>query len=334
MNYDDEPFIKVHTRDTVRWKRLQWEGRCLLLLLQRKVDRAGCLDLEGNGEAGVAAIAEVPLDIAHKGLAQLLEVGEAVVSNDVLTLVHFHDAQSSRMSDKLRQQRSREKRRLDAMAGAQHPTAAPAPAQPPPDASRIVTERHDSHDRVTENHEPSAVRDQTSQTGTTRRDETRGRSEETRSEGIAPAPARAPAPRAVDPEIEDQTPLFREFKERAGSKLGIGRPLAHTAMGMPQCESDLFVHAWIQALRSGYTAKDLLRFADWIAAGGLGFWRGAGYSYLAKKLIEGLDSAKLWEDGGRPLLDSKTGREQRTDTRKRAPAEHADATTKKTLKEM
>ena len=42
-----------------------WQARCLLPLLLRKVDRAGCVDLDGAGAEGVAALVEIPLEVAE-----------------------------------------------------------------------------------------------------------------------------------------------------------------------------------------------------------------------------------------------------------------------------
>jgi hypothetical protein len=48
MNFEDERFVKIYPRNTTNWKLLGWEGRCVLMMLLREVDRAGCLDLEGG----------------------------------------------------------------------------------------------------------------------------------------------------------------------------------------------------------------------------------------------------------------------------------------------
>ena len=48
MNFDDERFVKIYPRNTTNWKLLGWEGRCVLMMLLREVDRAGCLDQPGD----------------------------------------------------------------------------------------------------------------------------------------------------------------------------------------------------------------------------------------------------------------------------------------------
>jgi hypothetical protein len=75
VNFEDERYVRLYTRDTVTWKLLKWQGKCLLPLLLRKVDRAGCADLDGAGIEGVAALAEIPLEVVEPGFQQLLERG-------------------------------------------------------------------------------------------------------------------------------------------------------------------------------------------------------------------------------------------------------------------
>ena len=42
MNFEDEDYVRLYTRDTVTWELLGWEGHCVLtLMLRGKFDRAG-----------------------------------------------------------------------------------------------------------------------------------------------------------------------------------------------------------------------------------------------------------------------------------------------------
>ena len=59
MRWEDENYVRLYTRDTTDWKLLSWEARALFVLLMRKLDRAGILEL-GRQSGGQAALSELP----------------------------------------------------------------------------------------------------------------------------------------------------------------------------------------------------------------------------------------------------------------------------------
>lgn len=120
MDWSNERYVRVYTRDTTTWKLMDWRGRVVLQLLIRKVDRAGVLDVGHDGVLGLAAVLELPIDIAEAGIAQLttsrggtptvLDTGTAYV------LPNFIDAQEAPTSDPQRKRESRARRRDRALA--------------------------------------------------------------------------------------------------------------------------------------------------------------------------------------------------------------------------
>lgn len=116
MNWSDEIYVRVYTRDTITWKLLGWEGRCVLSMLFRKVDRAGCIDVEGGVE-GLSLLLDLPADVTVRGLAACLKRGTVTQSESTLIIPKFTDAQEARHSDKLRQKESRARRRELATRG-------------------------------------------------------------------------------------------------------------------------------------------------------------------------------------------------------------------------
>lgn len=143
MNFEDERYVRLYTRDTVTWKLLKWQGKCLLPLLLRKVDRAGCADLDGAGIEGVAALAEIPLEVVEPGFQQLLERGVVEVRGDVLIFPKFLAAQEARQSDRARQEESRSRKR-DAVLR--------QPVTSCDQASQNVTGSHEFNQNVTAGH--------------------------------------------------------------------------------------------------------------------------------------------------------------------------------------
>lgn len=110
MNFDDERFVKIFTRDTVTWKLLGWEGRCVLLMLLRKVDRAGCIDL-ASGIEGLALLLDLPEDVTERGFAACLRRGCVTQREHIAVVPNFVRAQDSRQTDRVRQAESRARRR-------------------------------------------------------------------------------------------------------------------------------------------------------------------------------------------------------------------------------
>lgn len=149
LNWSDEPYVKVYTRDTAEWRRLSMEARGLYLLLYRAVDRAGVIAL---GEMGADEVGDAVAVLLHgdasktsEWLADLVKRKFVVVvaKQGELSLVvpDYVAAQNARTADRLRVQQSRERRRDEALSSGK---AASPP--PPPTPARRYTQTHVSHD--------------------------------------------------------------------------------------------------------------------------------------------------------------------------------------------
>ncbi len=113
MNFEDERYVRVYTRKTVTTKLIGWEGRATLHALLLEVDRAGVLDLEGEGPAeALSALSELPIEVTRIGMPRLIERGVVTIRDNQLVLPRFLEAQESRQSDAQRQRESRAKRAL------------------------------------------------------------------------------------------------------------------------------------------------------------------------------------------------------------------------------
>lgn len=143
MRWSDERYVRVYTRDTVDWQSLSFDAQALLVLLLRKVDRAGLLPLGKHGKRGVAIAIGHPREwprlepaleeLLADGCIRMLEDGRLFVPN-------YIDAQEAKSSDKARQQKVREL--AQALAAAQIVTQRDL-------ASHDVTESHASSQAVT-----------------------------------------------------------------------------------------------------------------------------------------------------------------------------------------
>ena len=117
MDWTNERYVKLYTRDTTAMLMLAWDELALFWSLLRKVDRAGTLDLEGYGMHAVSVHLRCPLDVAERAVAAWVKVGWVEMAGDDTLVVPSHlPAQDANKSDKLRQAELRERRREDACA--------------------------------------------------------------------------------------------------------------------------------------------------------------------------------------------------------------------------
>jgi hypothetical protein len=132
MDFADERYVRLYTRNTTTWRRLEWEGQCMLAQLLRCVDRAGLLEIEDMSPVEAAILhTGGPPAFVEKGISRMLELGVLVHRGTTLLFPRFIEAQETAKTDRARQRESREKRR------------------------DLTKSRHDESQNVTESHEPS-----------------------------------------------------------------------------------------------------------------------------------------------------------------------------------
>lgn len=150
MDFANESYVRLYTRDTMTWKRFNWQAKAVVPLLLRKLDRSGVLELAGLEPAEAVALAiELPLEVVAEAMPVLFKLEVFEVHGDVLVEPKFIEAQECIKSDKLRAKEYRVRRRSQAMGEpSQNVTGE---SQGVTEASRQITERHDASRRVTLN---------------------------------------------------------------------------------------------------------------------------------------------------------------------------------------
>ncbi len=147
MDWCNERYVRVYTRDTLTWKRLRWNGQCVLLQVLRRLDRAGRVALDGMEPwEAVVLLCDAPEDVAHEGMAACLDAGVLVKHDGDLVAPNYIEAQECSASDaeRKRRQRDRDKARAEAAR------------------SQNVTDGHKTGQKVTNGHaESHAVTDVT-----------------------------------------------------------------------------------------------------------------------------------------------------------------------------
>ncbi len=145
LDWENERYVKLYTRDTIDWCSLPWQGRAVWPLLMRKLDRGGRLSLGNRGlegaAAGIAGLIQLPVEVVEPGLAALLADGTVVVEGTELVAPNFVPAQERPQSDAARAAAYRE--RKAAKAAATHaitePDGVSQPVTPRHNESRAVT---------------------------------------------------------------------------------------------------------------------------------------------------------------------------------------------------
>ena len=203
MNFDDERFVKIYPRNTTNWKLLGWEGRCVLMMLLREVDRAGCLDIEGGME-GLALLLDLPPDVTERGFASCVKRGSVVQNGNTAIIPNFVKAQEARQTDRVRQAESRARRRELGMM-----------SQFVTNDARTVTDCDQTSRAVTASHTPS--HDVTLRTE-------QNRSEENRSDSCVPFEPSQPA-------LPLQPQQAADSKQQATRRAGTYTALATALLG-------------------------------------------------------------------------------------------------------
>lgn len=156
MRWEDERYVRVYTRDTPDWVSLGWEAQALFVLLLRKCDRAGTLDLGRSGKRGLAALLAMPLEVVERALDVLLEDGCVERHETQLVVRNFVSAQEAVASAARRAREYRERGRACAYAHDVEDDREPASfddsSSGPKDAAPLAAP---SQVRVTDRHEPS-----------------------------------------------------------------------------------------------------------------------------------------------------------------------------------
>ena len=133
MDWSNERYVRLYTRDSLTWKLWPWQSRAIFCALLRKVDRAGVLDVGDHDPAlGVAAVTEIPPDVVVEFLPALTSCGAVTAQGGTVAIPGFLAAQEARYSDRQRQAESRANRR-----------------------ARAVTKRDEKADPVTDRHTAS-----------------------------------------------------------------------------------------------------------------------------------------------------------------------------------
>lgn len=164
MRFEDEQYVRLYKRDTTTWLMLNWQGRCILPLIFRKLDRAGLLDLGEDGYDALAAHIQVPIDVVEEGMKSILKRKALFLRDDGLLMApRFIEAQEAKQSDKARQKASRDRARDLAGAAVKGllPAGTSAQDAPPPSSRPELVDVTPCDAAVTPRDGDITIRDET-----------------------------------------------------------------------------------------------------------------------------------------------------------------------------
>lgn len=112
MNWAEEKFVKLFTRDTPTWLCWPWQARALAPLLMRKLEGEGRLAIGRiQPSRAIACTVGLPEEVVDIGLKAMLEDGTLELRENGLWWPEFEEAQESRKSEALRLREYRAKQR-------------------------------------------------------------------------------------------------------------------------------------------------------------------------------------------------------------------------------
>jgi hypothetical protein len=145
MDWANEEYVRLYTRETADDLELSWEAIALWRAMLTKFDRAGVLSVR-NGWPSVARLVRMPIDVVERAGAELVADGRVRVTERGFVAPNYVEAQTASKSDRIRQKESRDRRRADAMS--QHRETSST-------LSQNVTPGHELSRDVTTSHAPS-----------------------------------------------------------------------------------------------------------------------------------------------------------------------------------
>lgn len=116
MDWSNEHYVRIYTRDSKTWLKLGWEGQCCLTLFWRKLDQCGVYDSVDDPVEDVALATGLPLEVAAIGVPRLLKLGVLELHGGKLIAPNYLEAQFAQKSDKQRAKEYRERRRMRLMS--------------------------------------------------------------------------------------------------------------------------------------------------------------------------------------------------------------------------
>jgi hypothetical protein len=148
MDWQNERYVRIYTRDTRTLKLIGWEGRAVLWEVLRKCDRAGVMDGVRTPE-DLALMIDIPVETVRVALGRMVSTGAVEITDMGLVVPNYIAAQEAKQTDRQRQRESRARRAATARAVTKRDSIASHSVTEPVD---FVTSGHTASHAVTSCH--------------------------------------------------------------------------------------------------------------------------------------------------------------------------------------
>lgn len=283
MNWEDERYVRLYTRDTGDWSALSWDAQALFMQLLRKADRAGVLQLGKRGRSALPFMLCHPTeaDRIDAALSELLDDGCVELRGSFLVIPNFTAAQEAKQSDRMRQQESRQRRLAHARQ---------EPVSEATTVSHAVTRGHAASPHVT----PSVPSVLSHAVPEIPRTHTRPQEQDP----LSPAPAQEPA------SDDNVAAAWLAIERGAGGPEGVGLKRNY-GQSQPLWLDDnralLWCRNWgeLRKAKPPPTLADAEKLGRWLAAGGAGEiktpWQMLAKGGAAPNIGAWLDQSDRWD---------------------------------------
>lgn len=113
MDWANEQYVRVYTRETADDLDLSWEALAIWRALLIKFDQSGIISAR-NGWLSVARMTRIPVEVVERCGPELIKDGRIKAIDGGFLAPNFVDAQTTSKSDRVRQKESRDRRRAAA----------------------------------------------------------------------------------------------------------------------------------------------------------------------------------------------------------------------------
>lgn len=117
MDWANERYVRIYTRDTLEWLTWSWQAQALYVLMTRKCDRSGVIEVGEHGAAGLCTLLRWPASELEPALAQILRTGAVAQHAHAFVIKNYIESQEARASGAQRQREWRERRRDSVASG-------------------------------------------------------------------------------------------------------------------------------------------------------------------------------------------------------------------------
>jgi len=116
MDWSNERYVRVFTRDTADLMAVGWQGRLVWYELLRRADRSGVIDT-GDDLDALPELLRVPPEVFVVGFPKLVRRRCVTICDGYVVVPNFVEAQEANQSGAQRKRDSRERRRTQALRG-------------------------------------------------------------------------------------------------------------------------------------------------------------------------------------------------------------------------